>query len=1156
MELTIQLCDGSADESRDGGDDKELMGQLVLAHNPARLVTDERLGYAKALGAAIVLEAEEHRRTLSRQSRRPEHGGGNHDDGEHYRSNHAVIIIFVPGWRFITEFCRYYTDECGPLKDLVGQPGGVSVHALHSLISSSDQRRAVQSVFEEGVAHKIIVSTNIAESSVTVPGVTDVIDLCLEKTASEDRDGNKLVDCREASQDCCQQRKGRAGRTNDGRCFRIVEKDQFHGYHPVSRTPEVLRISLAKSILRVMGKLACGSSALDRWDGLETIFSRLMEWSSIGQGEFDAAVQLLVRANAIMVCDGAPEYTEVREFRGSPWGNAETIRRMQQRALSGPRYRLTPLGMLLHCLPLDIEMGLLVAWAASVSASLGRLAADYAAVASCSSSAIRGRCAVFQQQPADPRRGRFVPKDSRSGRRTVLGMHTAYSMASGLPSDAVVAVGMLREFRRQMTAGRGEAWCQRGGLDFVVLAEAEARAVRIRLDLHNFGPMCPLPAVGSTPAAARGAARRAAQTQALLTALRHESSSTDFGDKEKILLMVLACAAAGADHCLKIEPTGTSLSRYRTEELAQEAARAVWSVRVGECGDHCMRHSDPGQGSRVERDIRRLFSERGGCGIIGDLSQCGLDKDGLVRAIINVQRLQLRGDGTDQDQRPIMGMPRAVVLAAQLERELPNMLGGLSRSNVSIDLAAGRGPLDGESLIPECRISPMGGAATGMSIFGSGSVCNPYLDWDLETARHEHEGAVQAAIFPMHMETHLSQSKWTVRLWDSATALPAAASLPAVHEGTRKRRRRISLAEIVLCTFSRSGWVDTGGSGNLFAALETVGYYNSTDERMVTLREMCHHAREMVLGEKSIINCFTTRRSDGTWQTVAPSRLPDEDDRDLGAPLEEEDLMPAAVPLLVAPTQSPMPAGGIPRLEAARRQFGQLAEGDAEELLWRLIETALGVHQDLPQSERISRVAEKFRLLDSTPQWGTAWICTCCNARLTGVPGRGERAGIPPPYACESRTGCDCTEVGHSYCQQLAPWVMEPPHRRPGEQQEHGEYLGDAVVNYRGHMDREAERRGQVPVQRAVIRSLLELPDTDREWSEKKFWQLRDISRGSDMTDDRLWDILCRLPEHEPPDTLSDDALALMHSTTEAMEAGVDLDHLDRVEQTQAAWFA
>ncbi|MDA3812144.1 MAG: ATP-dependent RNA helicase [Spirochaetaceae bacterium] len=98
---------------------------------------------------------------------------------------------------------------------------------------------------------KVIVSTNIAETSVTIDGVTTVIDsgLCKQNFYNPKTFTSSLVET-EISQASSNQRKGRAGRTQPGICFRLYEKDSFK-LKPLYTKEEIYRTDLAEVVLRM-----------------------------------------------------------------------------------------------------------------------------------------------------------------------------------------------------------------------------------------------------------------------------------------------------------------------------------------------------------------------------------------------------------------------------------------------------------------------------------------------------------------------------------------------------------------------------------------------------------------------------------------------------------------------------------------------------------------------------------------------------------------------------------------------------------------------------------------------------------------------------------------------------------------------------------------
>ncbi|GAU98180.1 hypothetical protein RvY_09360 [Ramazzottius varieornatus] len=167
------------------------------------------------------------------------------DDYEEETSSNVkgVVLIFVSGLRDIQDFTKLLIDKAfSSGKQWVVLP-------LHSTVSRQDQDRVFAELPPD--TRRIIVSTNIAESSVTIPDVKYVIDLCLTKQMTRD-ERSSFTSLRQAwtSKSSCDQRKGRAGRLSEGMVFRMVPRAFFEQL-PSHTTPEMLRIPLHRTILRV-----------------------------------------------------------------------------------------------------------------------------------------------------------------------------------------------------------------------------------------------------------------------------------------------------------------------------------------------------------------------------------------------------------------------------------------------------------------------------------------------------------------------------------------------------------------------------------------------------------------------------------------------------------------------------------------------------------------------------------------------------------------------------------------------------------------------------------------------------------------------------------------------------------------------------------------
>ncbi|XP_006160134.1 ATP-dependent RNA helicase TDRD9 isoform X2 [Tupaia chinensis] len=153
----------------------------------------------------------------------------------------SSVLVFLPGLGEIN-----YMHEL--LTNMVHKR--LQVYPLHSSVTLEEQNN----VFLSPVPgyRKIILSTNIAESSVTVPDVKYVIDFCLTRTLVCDEDTNyQSLRLSWASKTSCNQRKGRAGRVSKGFCYRLIRRDFWDSSIPDHVVPEMLRCPLGSTILKV-----------------------------------------------------------------------------------------------------------------------------------------------------------------------------------------------------------------------------------------------------------------------------------------------------------------------------------------------------------------------------------------------------------------------------------------------------------------------------------------------------------------------------------------------------------------------------------------------------------------------------------------------------------------------------------------------------------------------------------------------------------------------------------------------------------------------------------------------------------------------------------------------------------------------------------------
>lgn len=121
------------------------------------------------------------------------------------------------------------------------------VVVMHSSLSPEDQKAAFQKTSNK----KIILATNIAESSITLPDVRFIIDFCLTKYLYNDSNKNlTTLELNWTSKSSCGQRAGRAGRVCEGDVYRLVHKEFFERKMHESCIPEMRRCPLENMVLK------------------------------------------------------------------------------------------------------------------------------------------------------------------------------------------------------------------------------------------------------------------------------------------------------------------------------------------------------------------------------------------------------------------------------------------------------------------------------------------------------------------------------------------------------------------------------------------------------------------------------------------------------------------------------------------------------------------------------------------------------------------------------------------------------------------------------------------------------------------------------------------------------------------------------------------
>ena len=155
------------------------------------------------------------------------------------RPSSGDVLIFMPGERDIRETSDLLDGRFRREAEII---------PLFGMLSAGEQQR----VFAPCARRKIVVATNIAETSLTIPGIRYVIDSGLARISRYNpRTRTKRLPVEPISQSSANQRKGRAGRVRGGRVHPAVRRGGFRRARRPYTQPEIQRANLAEVILRM-----------------------------------------------------------------------------------------------------------------------------------------------------------------------------------------------------------------------------------------------------------------------------------------------------------------------------------------------------------------------------------------------------------------------------------------------------------------------------------------------------------------------------------------------------------------------------------------------------------------------------------------------------------------------------------------------------------------------------------------------------------------------------------------------------------------------------------------------------------------------------------------------------------------------------------------
>jgi ATP-dependent helicase HrpA len=158
------------------------------------------------------------------------------------REGPGDILVFLSGEREIRDTADALRGHSFPRS-----PGGVEILPLYARLAAAEQHR----VFQPHTGRRVVLATNVAETSLTVPGIRYVVDPGTARISRySHRSKVQRLPIEPVSQASANQRKGRCGRTADGICIRLYSEDDFVG-RPEFTDPEILRTNLASVILQM-----------------------------------------------------------------------------------------------------------------------------------------------------------------------------------------------------------------------------------------------------------------------------------------------------------------------------------------------------------------------------------------------------------------------------------------------------------------------------------------------------------------------------------------------------------------------------------------------------------------------------------------------------------------------------------------------------------------------------------------------------------------------------------------------------------------------------------------------------------------------------------------------------------------------------------------
>ncbi|WP_231496024.1 ATP-dependent RNA helicase HrpA, partial [Cellulomonas sp. HZM] len=207
------------------------------------------------------------------------------------------VLVFLSGEREIRDAEDALRSSLGTRVTDPRHPQGIELLPLYSRLSAAEQHR----VFERHDRRRVVLSTNVAETSLTVPGIRYVVDPGTARISRWSKATKvQRLPIEPISQASANQRSGRCGRVADGIAIRLYSREDFDA-RPMYTEPEILRTSLASVILQM---IAVGVATTPQDVG-DFPFVDPPDTRAVRDG-----VQLLTELGALATTDGVTALTE------------------------------------------------------------------------------------------------------------------------------------------------------------------------------------------------------------------------------------------------------------------------------------------------------------------------------------------------------------------------------------------------------------------------------------------------------------------------------------------------------------------------------------------------------------------------------------------------------------------------------------------------------------------------------------------------------------------------------------------------------------------------------------------------------------------------------------------------------------------------------